>query len=460
MFENGTQRQMLTRDEMINVFRRGEKHSPLKGIGIERECFLYRDDTGKRLLYPEIKALLEEYLNIDHPFSVEPVSEKNYLIGALLTHENIHSSYVQDEQSHSKQSYPMRYRQSSISLEPGGQFELSMRVHNNLCDAFAELQDFDNTLNRLLKEHHYIRRDLGFEPIWTQNDLSWMPKERYVIMRNHMPKVGGHGLDMMGRTCTLQLNLDYENEQNMADMMFVAHMLTPLVGAIFAASPFYEGNLSSYKSYRHYVWQDTDPARCGLIPAAFKLEEGRPAMTYGDYVDYLLSVPMYFINRNGYKDYAGKSFLDFIKGAFDVEVGRATIEDFYDHMTVAFPEVRLKTFLEIRCVDASPIAFSAAAFFLGLLYDASVLNETIGYIRDDLQWTRDGVMEQYKTFPREGLGETEWAIAKVFFDLSKEGLRNRGLGEEQYLDDLEEIITTQKTYSDRLVERGIQSLTR
>lgn len=440
----------LTRRVMKDVFVSGEKRPQEKGIGIERECFLYRQDTKMRLVYDEIKCLLKGYSDENHPYAITPVYEQDHIIGATLRTPNIHEQFASLHRDNKR-----RYAQAALSLEPGGQFEVATRVHHNLHDAYDELHMIDAILENLCQRYGFFRKDIGFEPTWAQHDLSWMPKGRYEIMRHYMPMVGTRGLDMMRRTCTLQINLDYEDEQNMADMMFVTHALTPLAGALFAASPFYEGGIAPYKSYRHYVWHDTDKDRSGLIPAAFKLQNGRPSMGYDDYVDYLLSVPMYFIYRNGYKNYAGKSFLDFMKGAFSSDVGPATLDDFYDHMTVAFPEVRLKTFVEIRCIDASPIAFAASAFFLGILYSKSSLKAAIDYIVRNLCWDYETIRRQYYDFPKTGLGDAEWDVAQTFFDLAKTGLKERALGEEKYLNDLEHIIQTKTTYSDRLRCAGI-----
>ena len=440
--------QKLTRRALKNVFVKGEKHSLEKGMGIERECFLYKKDTKRRLDYNAIENLLKDYVTQDQSYAITPVYEQGHIIGATLMAPKVHDQFSSLYQGNS----PNRYRQTALSLEPGGQFEIATRVHHNLHDAYAELCHVDEILAQLCERYGFFRKDMGFEPTWAQKDLSWMPKGRYKIMRDYMPHVGTHGLDMMRRTCTLQINLDYENEQNMADMMFVAHALTPLAGALFAASPFYEGSMSPYKSYRHYVWQHTDKKRSGLIPAAFNIHNGRPSMRYDDYVEYLLSVPMYFIYRNGYQDYAGKSFLDFMNGEFFEDVGIATLDDFYDHMTVAFPEVRLKTFLEMRCIDASPVAFSASAFFVGLLYSSTSLQSSIDYIVHDLCWDYETVRRQYHDFPKKGLGDGEWEVAKTFLDLAKKGLKHRSLGEEKYLEDLAHIIDTKTTYSDILMQ--------
>lgn len=440
---------LLSRNDMREVFSKGEKPPLQKGIGIERECFLYRCDTKRRLVYTEIEKLLRDYIDHDSLHSSSAVMEKGNIIGVNFVSSPVNPQFVSGEND-----TPKRYTHSSLSLEPGGQFEVATRVHAHLHDAAKELDHVDQILEQLCQKHGFFRKDIGFEPFWTQNDLSWMPKGRYDIMREYMPKVGSHGLDMMRRTCTLQVNLDYEDEQNMADMMFVAHMLTPLAGALFAASPFYEGTLSPYTSYRHHVWQNTDHNRSGLIPAAFQLKEGKPSMRYDDYVDYLLSVPMYFVSRGGYKNYAGKSFSDFIRGDFAQDIGHATLDDFYDHMTVAFPEVRLKTFIEIRCIDASPVAFSAAAFFVGILYNKTVLHSAIDYIVHELNWDFETVKKQYDAFPKQGLRENDWAIAKVFLDLSRKGLKDRDFGEEIYLKDLQDIIETKTTYSDTIKQNN------
>ncbi|MBX9977108.1 MAG: glutamate--cysteine ligase [Alphaproteobacteria bacterium] len=407
--------------DMLTFFNDGIKAPEKRGIGIESECFLYDKKTGYRLDYDHIRLVLEAFL--DHGYT--PVFEGGNIIGG-------------------------KKNGSSLSLEPGGQFELSAKVHKDLHAAHNEISEFKHQLDAILSMYGFFRRDIGFEPLWAQRDLPWMPKGRYAIMRDYMLKKGNHGLDMMRRTCTLQINLDYISEANMAMMMFVSNALNPITSGLFAASPFYEGAPSGYKSFRNFVWQDTDPDRCGLLPFAFKTHNLYPAMTFDDYVDYLLRVPMYFIYRNGYINGAGESFLDFMEGKLASYPGHfATTDDFYDQITVPFPEVRLKQFIEIRGIDASPKAFSSAALFVGLFYSETALQKIFNHVKD---WTFDTVQAQYLRIPRDGLSKEEWGVAEELYTIAREGLSDRGLGEEIYLTDLEAIILDQKTQSDVMLD--------
>lgn len=413
----------LSQTDLLRVFIDGIKAPEKRSIGIEKECFLYNRSTGKRLVYDEINSVLESFFKLGYSYTFE----KETIIGCTKNGIN-------------------------LSLEPGGQFEISTLPHLDLHKAYNEITTFDNQLDVILHQRGFFKREIGFEPLWAQRDLPWMTKERYAIMRRYMPLKGNHGLDMMRRTCTLQINLDYISETNMRQMMFLTHALTPLVSGLFAASPFYEGKFSGYKSFRNFVWQDTDPDRCGLLPFVFN-----QAMTFEDYLNYLLDVPMYFVYRGGdYIHTAGASFKDFMKGELKEYPGHVAImDDFYDQMTVAFPEVRLKKYIEIRCIDASPIAFAAAALFVGLLYCNSSLERALNFVSD---WTFSKVQDQYVRIPREGLSKREWCIAEQIYAMAWDGLKERRLGEEKFLEPLQRIIAYRKTYSDDLVENADHSI--
>ncbi len=390
----------LTHTDFLQVFQRGIKSKDRRGIGIEKECFLYEKSTGRRLVYAQIRQILEDFVESGYA----PVFEKEFLIGC-------------------------KKEGTSLSLEPGGQFEIAAKPHADLHAAFHEIQEYDTQLDVFLEKYNFFKREVGFEPLWRQEDLSWMPKGRYEIMRNYMPLKGNHGLDMMRRTCTLQANLDYTSEENMAQMMLITNALNPLTSGLFAHSELYEGKPSEYKSFRNFVWQDTDPDRCGLLPFAFS------SMRFEDYLDYALDVPMYFVYRNGgYINVAGASFRDFMEGKLAGFEGEyPTLDDFNDQLTVAFPEVRLKQFVEIRGIDASPFAFASAALFVGLLYSDKALTHTLNLIAG---WTFEKVQEQYIRIPKGGLSTEEKVIAQEIIKIAQEGLLERGLDEGIYLDPL------------------------
>ena len=239
----------------------------------------------------------------------------------------------------------------SITLEPGGQLELSG----------APLSDVHQTCTETglhLKEVKAVAEPLGtaflgmgFQPIASREDIEFMPKGRYKIMSDYMPKVGSLGLDMMKRTSTIQANLDFSSEADMVKKFRVSLALQPVATALFANSPFTEGRGNGFVSYRSHIWTDTDPDRCGILPFVFE-----PGMGFERYVDYMLDVPMYFVYRDGqYIDATGLSFRDFMAGKLSVLPGELpTMKDWEDHLTTAFPEVRLKKFLEMRGADGGP----------------------------------------------------------------------------------------------------------
>ena len=288
---------------------------------------------------------------------------------------------------------------ASVTLEPAGQLELSgaqlETIHQTCCEVECHLHEVRGVADELGLGF----LGMGFQPKWQRGDMPWMPKGRYRIMREYMPKVGSLGLDMMTRTCTVQVNLDVGSEADMVKKFRVSLALQPVATALFADSPFTDGKPNGYLSYRSHIWTDTDPDRTGMLDFVF--EDG---FGYERYVDYLLDVPMYFVYREGqYIDVAGRSFRDFIDGKLEELPGeRATLRDWNDHMTTAFPEVRLKKYLEMRGADSGDVPRLRAlpAFWVGLLYDAQALDEAAALVADfsraERHALRDGV-------PRHGL---------------------------------------------------------
>ncbi|MCE2563917.1 glutamate--cysteine ligase [Komagataeibacter sp. FNDCF1] len=338
-------------------------------------------------------------------------------------------------------------RGSSISLEPGGQFELSGAPLATLHETKAEMAQHFAAIRPACTELGLGFAPLGFHPTATRADIPWMPKSRYAIMRNYMPKVGRMGLDMMLRTCTVQVNLDFGSEADMARKMRVALALQPVATALFASSPFYEGRPNGFLSNRAHVWTDTDNARAGM-PSCF-MEDG---FSFARYVDWLLDVPMYFIMHNGEMvDVAGCSFRSWLNGADlpGLPGVRPTIGDFEDHLTTAFPDVRLKQFLEMRGADAGSPAMMLAqsALWTGLLYDDATLHAAEKLV---LEHGWDDYLAIRGRVPRTGL-DTPWgketlrALAARMVGLATDGLRARarhdaqGHDETRYLDPLHEI---------------------
>jgi glutamate--cysteine ligase len=292
-------------------------------------------------------------------------------------------------------------------------------------------------------------------------DLPVMPKGRYAIMLRHMPRVGSLGLDMMLRTCTIQVNLDYASEADMAQKFRVGLALQPLATALFANSPFTEGRPNGFLSFRSHIWSDTDPARTGMLPFVF--EDG---FGYERYLDYALDVPMYFVFRDGhYVDAAGQSFRDFLRGELPALPGeRPRLSDWTDHLSTAFPEVRLKSFLEMRGADGGPWSRICAlpAFWVGLLYDQGALDAAWDEVR---HWSMEERQRLRDEVPRLGLaavtpdGEPLAALGARILAISGAGLvaRNRlngaGDSESGFLDPLREILGAGRTPAERLLER-------
>ena len=301
---------------------------------------------------------------------------------------------------------------------------------------------------------------LGFSPKWTLAETPHMPKERYSIMTRYMPTVGARGLDMMYRTATIQVNLDFADEADMVKKLRVSLALQPIATALFASSPFTEGRLNGFKSMRSEVWRDTDRRRTGMLPFAF--ENG---MGYERYVDYALAVPMYFVYRHGrYIDASGASFQDFLDGKLPQLPGeRPTLDDWSDHLTTLFPEVRLKRFLETRGADSGPWQRICAlpAFWVGLLYDAQALDAAWQLVKD---WTAEERDALRNAVPKSALATpfrntTVQHIAREALRISRRGLRARrrinaaSQDEAVYLDILDEVAISGCTLADRLIER-------
>jgi glutamate--cysteine ligase len=348
----------------------------------------------------------------------------------------------------------------SITLEPGGQFELSGDLLENLHQTCNEVHTHLAEVRSIAEPMGLGFLGLGFHPRAKRDDIPWMPKGRYRIMRNYMPRVGTLGLDMMTRTCTVQVNLDFESEPDMADKFRVSMALQPVATALFANSPFVEGKPSGYLSYRSHIWTDTDTDRTGLLPFVFESGFG-----FERYVDWMLDVPMYFVRREGrYIDAAGQSFRDFMAGRLPALPGEVpTISDWEDHLTTAFPEVRLKRYLEMRGADGGPWKSLCAlpAFWVGLLYDRSALDACIELTRD---WQLDEMQALRDDVTREGLqaqirGRSVRELARELLDLAHKGLAARrclnaaGDDETGFLRPLFDTVESGHTPAERLLER-------
>lgn len=348
---------------------------------------------------------------------------------------------------------------SSVTLEPGGQFELSGAPLPNLHRVCDEVNTHLDQVAAVSKELGVGFLGLGFQPKWTRGDIPWMPKGRYGIMRKYMPTRGDLGLDMMTRTCTVQVNLDFESEADMVRKLRVSLALQPAAVALFANSPFVEGEPSGYLSYRSHVWTRTDPDRCGLLPFVF--EDG---MGFERYVDYVLDVPMYFVMRDGnYIDVSGRSFRDFLAGKLPgLEGDRPTIKDWEDHMTTIFPEVRVKRYIEVRGADGGPWGRLCAlpALWVGLLYDSIALNEAEALCRD---WPYEEIVRAHEEVARIGFqtelgGRTIHEITRDVVRIARDGLKRRAVAgnhdpdERGYLTTLQQLAESGRTPAEDLLD--------
>ncbi len=418
---------VTAKDQLVQYLADGCKPPAAWRIGTEHEKFAFNLETLRPLPYDgpcSIRAMLEGLTR----FGWEPVTERGLPIA-------------------------LRMGRASITLEPGGQFELSGDTLETLHDTCREVHEHLVQVKEVAAEIGAGFLGIGFNPKWRREDIEWMPKGRYEIMRAYMPTRGDHGIDMMIRTCTIQVNLDFASEADMVEKFRIGLALQPIVTALFANSPFLEGKPSGYLSYRSYVWTDTDPDRCGTLPFVFEDSFG-----FERYVDYMLDVPMYFVYRDGnYINAAGQSFRDFMAGRLPALPGELpTMTDWIDHLTTVFPEVRLKRFLEMRGADGGPWRRICAlpAFWVGLLYDARAQAEAAALVAD---WTAAEHDYLRAEVPRRALrtefrGRPLSALAEEVVAIARAGLARRARAEEggaadevHHLDNLVEILDRGQT---------------
>jgi glutamate--cysteine ligase len=422
------------RRQLIEYFAAGNKPRADWRMGTEHEKFGFDKATLKPLPYDGergVRAMLEGMRR----FGWEPVTEGNNIIA-------------------------LARGKASVTLEPGGQFELSGAPLETMHETAEENDQHIREVNEVAGEIGAGYIGLGFAPEWTREDVHWMPKGRYKIMREYMPKRGKLGLDMMLRTCTVQTNLDFSSEADMVKKFRVSLALQPLATALFANSPFFEGRDSGYKSYRSHIWTDTDPDRCGMLPFVF--EDG---FGFERYADYMLDVPMYFVYRDGkYVDASGQSFKDYLQGKLPARPGELpTINDWADHVTTAFPEVRLKRYLEMRGADSGPLpALNALpAFWVGLLYDQTALDAAWDVVKD---WTVEDHDYLRSHTPRNGLatrfqGRPLSDLAREVVEIAHTGLRARkrldahGNDETIYLAPLDRAVASGLAPADELLAK-------
>lgn len=426
------ERPLESRADLAEYLATGSKPETSWRLGTEHEKFAYKRADLMPPSYDEPGGIRDILAGLTE-FGWEPILEGGHVIA-------------------------LGKGNASVSLEPGGQLELSGAPLEAVHDTLDELQSH-------LAECRAVGEKLGvgflghgFTPNRRRDEMPVMPKGRYGIMMNHMPKVGSLGLDMMFRTCTVQVNLDFASEADMVKKFRVGLALQPVATALFANSPFTEGKPNGFLSFRSHIWTDTDPARTGMLPFVF--EDG---FGFERYADYMLDVPMYFVFRNGkYINAAGQSFRDFLAGRLPALPGeRPTLADWKDHLSTAFPEVRLKTFLEMRGADCGPAKRIVAlpAFWVGLLYDATALDAAWDLVKD---WTIEDHDQLRRDVPRMGLktpfrGGALQEIAKQAVAIADTGLkaRNRlnasGQTEQIHLAELHDIAKSGITPAERLL---------
>jgi len=426
------------RRQLVAWFESGCKPREQWRIGTEHEKFAFQLNDLHRVPY-EGPSGVRALLNGMTRFGWNPVEENGNPIA--LTRED----------------------GCNITLEPGGQFELSGRPLATIHQTCEEVHEHLDQVREVGQELGIGMIGLGFDPKWRRDEVPWMPKGRYRIMRDYMPKKGTLGLDMMLRTCTVQTNLDFASEFDMIAKLRVSMALQPVATALFANSPFVEGKPSGYLSFRSHVWTDTDPDRCGTLPFVFE-----PGFGFERYTDYMLDVPMYFVYRGGrYVDASGQSFREFLKGRLPALPGELpTINDWSDHVTTAFPEVRLKKYMEMRGADGGPWRRLCAlpALWVGLLYDQAALDQAAALIED---WTDEDRAYLLREVPRLGLktpfkkaggAGTMRELALGVLQIARAGLRRRAKpmlcpDESCFLDTLFEIADSGETPAERLLAR-------
>jgi len=423
-------------DELVSYLAAGSRPKEAWRIGTEHEKFPFYVDGNRPVPYGGergIKALLEGMRNL---LGWEPIVDAGHIIGLVEP-----------------------TGQGAISLEPGGQFELSgapvETIHQTCREGNAHLAQL-----REVAEPLGIRfLGLGGSPKWTLAETPRMPKSRYDIMTAYMPKVGGQGLDMMYRTCTIQVNLDFSSEADMRRKMQVSLKLQPLATALFSNSPFTEGRPNGMQSWRADIWRDTDNRRSGIPEFCFSADFG-----FADYVEWALDVPMYFIIREGrYFDATHVTFRQFMAGALRNEVsdGMPTIGDWANHLSTLFPDVRLKRFLEMRGADGGPWRRICAlpAFWVGLLYDQAALDAAEALTRD---WSFAEVVAMRDAVPTQALATrfrnaTLREIAREALEISRRGLAARGRlnregsDETGYLAPLDEVVARGTTSAQEML---------
>jgi len=412
-------------DQLAAFMESGNKPKADWRIGTEHEKFGWLTDTHQPLPYDGERSINALFTGLEAQFGWAPVREGANVIGLTRNGAN-------------------------ISLEPGGQFELSGAAFASVTDTDAELRNHLDEVRTLAEPLGIRFMGIGAAPDWRHEDMPVMPKGRYRLMTDYMGKVGTHGTQMMYRTSTVQVNLDYASEADMVQKMRVSLALQPVATALFASSPFFEGKPNGHRSWRSRIWRDLDASRTGMLPFAF--EDG---FGFQRYVDWVLDVPMYFVYRDGkYINALGQSFRDFLKGELPALPGeKPTLSDWADHMTTVFPEARVKRYIEMRGADCGDVPHIVAlpAFWVGLMYDQTALDAAWDLVKGFDAETREALRVAASVDGIAGrVGAVKIAdLARAAVALSHAGLAGRGLGEERYLEPLVATLESGQTQADR-----------
>ena len=413
--------------QLTDYVAAGEKPRADWRIGTEHEKFGYLTDTLAPLPYDGQRSILALFHGLRDRFGWTPVLEGDNIIG-------------------------LKKNGANVSLEPGGQFELSgaplETIHQTDAETLAHLAEV-----KVLADEMGVRfMGIGAAPVWSGAQMPVMPKGRYKLMTDYMGRVGTHGTQMMYRTCTVQVNLDFRSEADMVQKLRVALALQPVATALFASSPFFDGKLNGHKSWRARIWRGLDNARTGMLPFAF--EDG---MGYQRYVDWVLDVPMYFVYREGkYINALGQSFRDFLAGKLPALPGEVpTLSDWADHLTTVFPEARVKQFIEMRGADCGSVRHLAAmpALWVGLMYDQTALDACWDLVKGWTAETREGlrVAASVDGLQAQAGGVSMLPLAREVLAISQAGLAARGFGEAVHLDVLADEVARGRTQADELL---------
>jgi glutamate--cysteine ligase len=416
-------------DQLALYMEAGCKPKDRWRIGAEHEKFGWLTDTRQPLPYAGPRSISALFDGLIARYGWQPLREGSNVIGLSRGSAN-------------------------VSLEPGGQFELSGAPLATTVEVAAELQAHLDEVRSLADPMGVRFMGIGAPPDWTHAEMPVMPKGRYRLMTDYMGRVGTHGTQMMYRTATVQVNLDYASEADMVRKLRVALALQPVATALFASSPFFEGRPNGHRSWRSRIWRGLDDSRTGMLPFAF--EDG---MGFQRYVDWVLDVPMYFVYRDGrYIDALGQSFRDFLAGRLPALPGeKPTLSDWADHMTTVFPEARAKKFIEMRGADCGdqPHIVALPAFWVGLLYDQNALDAAWDLVKGLDAETREGlrVAASVAALAGEAGGVKLVDLARAAVGLSHAGLAARGQGEEAQLQPLVESLNSGKVQADRWLDR-------